>query len=150
MKITLSRCNYQNTDFQSLVNLLDHELAIIDGEEHTFYHQYNSISDINHAVVAYYNDIPIGCGSIKPFENLTGEIKRMYVKTAFRNKGVAGKILQDLETWAVDIGFTKLILETGKNQKDAIALYNKHQYIIMDNYGPYKGAINSFCFQKNL
>ena len=59
-------------------------------------------------------------------------------------------VLSDLESWAKELGFVKCVLETGINQPEAIALYKKCGYSIIENYGQYKGVENSLCFEKIL
>ena len=67
-----------------------------------------------------------------------------------RKSGVATLILRELETWARDLGFGRCILETGKKQPEAIALYLKNGYALIENYGQYAGVENSLCFEKKL
>lgn len=148
--IKLIRTNSENRDFIELVRLLDAELAIRDGEAHSFYSQFNKIDKIKYVVLAYENGIPAGCGSIKEFNADSMEIKRMYVSTESRNRGVATKILNELERWAVELSYTKTVLETGKGQPDAVALYKKNGYKLIPNYGQYAGVDNSLCFEKYL
>jgi GNAT superfamily N-acetyltransferase len=144
------RTNSKNEHFVALVKLLDKDLAIRDGDEHDFYAQFNKIQLINHVVVVCDNEIPIACGAFKEFDTNTVEIKRMYTIPIFRSKGVASKILNELELWAAQLGYQKCILETGKKQPEAIHLYQKCGYKITENYGQYAGIENSICFNKNL
>lgn len=148
--ITLKRTDFSNPDFVEMVKQLDSDLAIRDGEDHTFYNQFNSISMIKYAIVAYHENIPIGCGAIKTFNNTTMEVKRMYVSTDQRGKGIAGKILTELEVWTRELGFTKCILETGINQPEALSLYHKSGFVRIPNYGQYENIKSSFCFEKIL
>lgn len=144
------RTNSQNSDFQSLVKLLDAELKIRDGAEHDFYHQFNQIDHLNHVIVAYSNDIPVACGAFKPFDSDSVEVKRMYVPTEFRNKGIASALLKELEIWAGELGYTACVLETGTNQPEAIHMYGKNNYTRIPNYGQYEGKEMSVCFKKLL
>lgn len=144
------RTDSSNSDFRNLVTLLDQDLRIRDGDEHTFYAVYNKIDSIAHVVVAYKDDIPVGCGAIKKYSDLVIEIKRMYVLPEYRGKGIAGAVLSNLEAWAVELGFTESILETGKKQPEAIRLYQKSGYTTIPNYGQYQGVENSVCMQKKL
>lgn len=148
--IRLKRTDSRNEDFKKLVDLLDADLAIRDGDDHAFYHQFNSIVDLNYAIVAYKNDKAIGCGAIKELTNDAVEIKRMYVKLSERAMGVAGKILSELENWAFELGYEKCRLETGKKQPEALLLYQKNGYNKIINYGQYLGVENSLCFEKEL
>ena len=144
------RTNSENSNFRHLVGLLDTELADRDGDDHTFYAQYNKINMIRHAIVFYENEKPIGCGAFKPFDKNSVEVKRMYVLPEMRGKGIASQILLELENWAAEIGYERSVLETGKRQPEAIALYTKRGYAIIPNFGQYQGIENSVCFEKKL
>lgn len=144
------RTNSQDEQFVALVRLLDADLRIRDGEEHDFYAAYNKIDSIAHVVVAYFEDIAVGCGAIKKFDDQTIEIKRMYVRPEQRGKGIAGEVLRELESWAVELGFGEAVLETGKKQPEAIRLYEKSGYRLIPNYGQYQGVENSVCMKKSL
>lgn len=148
--ITVKRTDASDEDFQFLVNRLDQELAVIDGEDHDFYHQYNGITLIKHAVVIYHKEEPIGCGAIKAYDPKSMEVKRMYVSPEGRSKGTGTAILKELEKWTQELGYLKCILETGKRQKDAVALYTKNGYALIPNYGQYANVENSVCFEKYL
>ena len=148
--IKLIRTDSRNLDFTELVKLLDAGLAEVDGEDHSFYSQFNKIDNIRYVVLAYENEKPSGCGAIKEFGANTMEINRMYVKPECRRKGFAVKILSELENWARELSFTRCILETGKRQEEAIGLYKKTGYRLIPNYGQYTGVENSVCFEKYL
>lgn len=125
MENLLLRTDSDNTDFKSLVLLLDKDLAIKDGDEHAFYDQFNKITNIRYVVVCYENDLAVACGAFKEYDKECTEIKRMFVLPLHRGKGLAGKVLQELEAWALEVGYTFCILETGKKQPEAISLYKK-------------------------
>lgn len=145
---TVIRTNSENTDFINLVKELDKDLAIRDGEEHSFFAQFNKIDSIKHVVVAYENDIPIGCGAIKEYEAGVMEVKRMFVAPDKRGKGIGSIVLKGLESWAHELGYKKCILETGYKQPEAIRLYTKNDYKIIPNYGQYAEIASSVCFEK--
>jgi putative acetyltransferase len=148
--MTFTRTNSENKDFQKLVEALDADLKIRDGEDNVFYAQFNKIIAIKHAVVAYDNDLPVGCGAIKQYADYTMEIKRMYVLPEKRGQGIAVSVLMELEVWAKELNYIRCILETGQKQPEAIALYKKEGYQIIPNYGQYEGIANSVCFEKIL
>jgi GNAT superfamily N-acetyltransferase len=146
----LKQTDSNDQDFIKLVECLDKELALRDGDDHAFYHQYNGISMIKYALVAYMDKSPVGCGAIKKFDDSTMEVKRMFVLPEYRGKGVAGNILYGLEQWSKELGFKKCILETGINQHEALSLYQKSGFVRIPNYGQYVNVQNSFCFEKVL
>jgi putative acetyltransferase len=125
------RTDSGNPDFQKLVMELDRDLRIRDGEDHSFYAQFNKIDMIRHVVVAM-------------------EVKRMFVSPEKRGKGIASQALKELETWAKELNMKRCILETGKKQPEAIALYKKSRYAIIPNFGQYEGIEDSVCFEKEL
>lgn len=148
--LTFLRTNSTHQDFITLVRQLDVELATIDGDEHSFYAQYNKIDKINHVIIAYENELPIACGAIKQFSENTMEVKRMYTLASYRGKRIASGVLIQLEKWAAEMNYSHCILETGIRQPDAIRLYGKNGYLPIPNYGQYAGVENSRCFEKAL
>jgi GNAT superfamily N-acetyltransferase len=146
--IRLVHTDSTDTDFVALVQQLDADLAQRDGEEHAFYHQFNAIDHLKQVVVAYENNAAVGCGALKPFGTDAMEVKRMYVSPAHRGKGIAAAILTALESWATELGATRCVLETGKKQLEAMALYRKSGYKVIPNYDQYAGLENSVCFEK--
>ncbi len=148
--ITITRTDSDNNDFRSLVILLDKELSERDGNEHTFYAQFNKIDKIKHAVVACKNEQPVGIGALRQYAENSIEVKRMFVLPAHRGEGIAITILTALETWAKEMNFKTCILETGKKQPEAISLYQKAGYTITANYGQYENVENSVCMKKEI
>jgi putative acetyltransferase len=148
--VDLKRTTSQNTDFQSLVLLLDEDLSVRDGDDHSFYAEFNKIDNIKEVIVVYKSNVPIGCGAIKKYDEETAEVKRMFVIPEHRGKGIAAKILSALEQWAKELGYQYCVLETGQKQPEAIALYKKSGYRLIPNYGQYAEVGNSVCMKKPL
>lgn len=148
--IDIVRTVEDNADFLSLVELLDAELRIRDGEEHGFYAQFNKPVGLGGVVIAFDVGEPVGCGAFKRYEEGVAEIKRMYVKPESRGRRIAALVLRELESWAAELGFTKCILETGHKQPEAIALYKREGYSVIPNYGQYAGVDNSVCMRKTF
>lgn len=57
-------------------------------------------------------------------------------------------MLNNLINWAEELNYSKIVLETGKNQPEAISLYQKTGFVRIKNYGPYTNIENSLCFEK--
>ena len=148
--LLLTRTTSENIDFRALVQLLDQDLAERDGAEHSFYAQFNTIASLHHVVVAYDNDEPVGCGAFKPYDTHTVEVKRMFVQPAHRGQGIARAVLTELERWAAELGYVAAVLETGKRQPEAIALYQRSGYALTPNYGQYVCIEDSVCLHKAL
>lgn len=150
MKIKIHRTNSENKDFIGLVGQLDAYLKIMDGEEHEFYKQFNTIETLKYVVILYVDDTPAACGAFRGYTNEIAEIKRMYVVKDYRRKGFAQNILTALENWAKEEGYSNCMLETGKRMTDAITFYVNNKYQTIPNYGQYKHKGDSVCFQKQL
>jgi len=148
--LKIIRTAAENPDFQALVQQLNQELAEIDGVAHDFYHQFNNIENLKYCMVGYWKHQPVVCGLIKPIGNDSMEVKRMYTIKESRGKGLATKLLEELEAWAKELGKAYCMLETGRRQPDALALYIKNGYQIIPNYDQYIGIENSVCFRKEL
>jgi GNAT superfamily N-acetyltransferase len=148
--ITIKRTDADDPVFRNLVDALNLELRALDGDQYGFYAQFNKLDSIRHVVVAYDQDQPVGCGAIKAYSPDTMEIKRMFVPLPWREQGIATRVLKSLETWCLELNCTNCVLETGKRQPDAIALYKKNNYILIPNFGGYVHDKNSVCFKKEL
>lgn len=90
----------------------------------------------------------LGCGAIRPMNETTAEVKRMYARS--RSKGVGGDMLRFLEQKAREFGYHKLWLETGVENSRAVAFYERNGYVRIPNFGVYAGRDDSVCFEKNL
>ncbi|WP_053405419.1 GNAT family N-acetyltransferase [Persicobacter sp. CCB-QB2] len=148
--LSLLRTDSSHQDFLQLVQNLDQDLAIRNGEDNAFYAQFNKVDAIPCVVVAFLEGKPAGCGAMKFFSPGKMEIKRMFTLEACRGKGVASAILKELEQWAEELGMQSCVLETGIQQPEAIGLYQKQQYQRIPNYGPYAMVEDSLCFEKQL
>lgn len=148
--ITIKRTSSDDPDFEKLVVVLDAYLKILDGDDHEFYAQFNKTCLLKNALIAYKNGIVAGIGAYKEYDAEHVEIKRMYTLPEYRGNGIASQIINELEAWAKEENYKKSILETGYLQTDAIALYQKMGYTIIENYGQYRGVESSVCLKKNI
>ena len=150
MKIDILKTESHHKDFQKLVRELDLYLAEIDGEDHSFYAQYNKLDAIKNCIIIYIDKEPIACGAYKKYDDQTIEVKRMFTKEQYRGKGYAKMVLLLLEKWAKEEGYNFSVLETGVQQVSAVHLYEKSGYSRIPNYEPYENVENSICFLKQL
>ena len=148
--ITIKKTTSADKDFTALVKQLDEDLKIRDGDDHTFYAAFNKTATLQQAIVAYDGNTAVGSGALRKYAGGTMEIKRMYVIPQARRQGIASLILAALENWCTELGYKKAILETVKNQPEAIHLYHKNNYQLIPNYGQYADMHNSVCFGKIL
>ena len=74
----------------------------------------------------------------------------MMVLESHRRMGVAALLLEELEKWARECHFTRMILESGTRQPDANGFYQKHGYVQIPNYEAHQAQTESVCFAKTL
>lgn len=101
-------------------------------------------------LVGWLDDDAVACGGVRRRDEVTGEIKRMFVAPEHRRRGFAQAILRALEERARALGYTELVLETGIKQPEAIALYEREGYRSIEPYGYYRDAPGSRCYGKSL
>ena len=91
-------------------------------------------------LLAYDEAVPVGCILYRPLRHvlpqlgLAGEVKRLYVRPAFRQRGIAEKLLHALEQFASTQHAQWLYLDTSDDLKAAIAFYERHGYLRCDRY----------------
>ena len=93
------------------------------------------------------NGVPAGCGGIKVCADYA-EVKRMYVRPAFRGVGSGRVILDQLAAEARMRGVSLLRLETGIHQHAAIALYERYGFYRIPPFGPYRPDPLAVFFEK--
>jgi putative acetyltransferase len=107
--------------------------------------------DITAFFVAYDDsDQPVGCGALRELPGNEAEVKRMFVASSHRGTGVSSAILLELERFGRERGWSRLILETGDRQPDAIRFYAREGFTRIPNFGYYADSQHSICFEKPL
>lgn len=99
-------------------------------------------------IVARLNGRAIGCGSLKPLDASTGEIKRMWVAPEARGLGLARRLLEKLESEARLAGMTRIRLDTNRSLAEAQSLYRKACYRDIPKYNDNSYA--DFWFEKTF
>ena len=106
--------------------------------------------------VGYLDGVPVATGAwrrstveVLGTDN-TAEIKRMYVVPAAQRRGHARRMLAHLEATAAAAGIEALVLETGMEQPEAIALYVSSGYEPVPGFGYYCGSDLSRTFGRRL
>ncbi len=144
------RTNKDDPRFHALVMMLDHDLSGRYENQNAEYAPFNTLESITAVILALEENEAVGCSSFKPFDDHSVEMKRVFVKHTYRGRGIAKKMMAELETWAAETGCTRAVLETGVNQPEAICLYEGIGYRRMENYEPYVGMKASICYEKPL
>lgn len=146
------RCNGKNEDFVENCRLLDMDLErrvgkVIQREKYT---QYNLVDKINEAMVVYLDGKPVGGGAIRAYEGDIVELKRIFVRDEARGQGIGTQLVTELMNWAKELGYKKMILETGVMLKESCHVYRKLGFEMIANYGPYVNMKESLCMAKEL
>ncbi len=91
---------------------------------------------------------PICCGGVKRLDDRACEIKRMYVVPDLRGRGVARRLLQELEDLGRGLGYVIARLDTGPRQAGARRLYEREGYAEVENFNA--NPVASFWGEKPL
>lgn len=155
-EIVFFKCSGTNEDFVENCQLLDMNLNRRVGRvvKRDKYKQYNQLDEIKEAIVIYVDGKAAGAGAIREYqygdiENAT-ELKRVFVREEFQGKGLGTRLVHELLDWAQELGYKKVILETGELLAESCHVYRKVGFTKIDNYGPYSAMQESLCMMKEL
>lgn len=102
-------------------------------------------------LMAYADDVAVACGAIRRLDEVTAEIKRMYVDPSVRGRGIGRALVEALEREARQVGATRIALETGTRLAPAIKRYQAMGYVPIPLFGEYLSSPEtSLCFGKSL
>jgi putative acetyltransferase len=101
-------------------------------------------------LVAYDGTQEVGCGAVRVIEPGVAEIKRMYVAPEWRGRGVATRLVAELENQARRLGVSRLVLETGDRQPEALTVYRRAGFVDIPRFGEYVDSPISVCLGKVL
>lgn len=146
----LQRTDDLDKDFIALTKALDEHFNATYGLLQKKYSPHNVIASLKTVLVGYVDNEPMACGCFRVLEDECVEIKRMYVSPNHRQKGYASTLLHELENWAKELGYKKVLLELGNKQPEALKLYESLGYQRRENFGVYKEIKTSLCMEKML
>ena len=146
------RTNGHNEDFIENCRLLDLDLDRRVGKaiKRDKYKQYNQLDKVQEAIVVYQGGQPIGGGAIRRYGDKTAELKRVFVRPEFQGQGVGSRLVSLLMDWAAELGYHRMILETGELLAESCAVYKKLGFQVIPNYGPYVDMPESLCMGRDL
>jgi len=148
MPITISQVRADSADAQALVEELEAHLCTLYPIEsrHGF-----SVEKLLREGVAFFvsrvDGRPAGCGGVLLVGDEYAEIKRMFVRPAFRGRGLGRLMLARLIVHAREQGLGVIRLETGIHQREAIALYESGGFRRIPPFGPYTDDPLSRCYE---
>lgn len=92
----------------------------------------------------------VGIGGVELQEDGAAELKRFYVVPEQRGGGVADALVSELTRYAAAHDAKFLQLETGNQQRAAVAFYRRHGFVEVPLFGPYVGSETSVCMRRSL
>lgn len=151
-EITLKQIDFDNEDFIILCNELDQFLnEAIGGESiREKYKKFNHLDTMDYVIAAYDEGKPVGCGALRKYSLEDIEVKRVFVREAYRRKNVGGALLEQLILKSRELGFKRMILETGEFLKASMRLYSRYGFERIENYGEYAKMTESVCMALNM
>ncbi len=152
MKYELRKTDCENPDFLKLCEELDLFLnSAIGGEEkREKYKKFNHADTMDYVIIAYGNKEPAGCGALRKYSEKEIEVKRVFVREAYRGQHIGSMILEELLLQAQKMSFQRMILETGVFLSASVHLYQQYGFEEMENYGPYQNMPESFCMGRDI
>ena len=114
------------------------------------YLDYNQLEDSYVVLLVLNWGNPIACASYRLFDKDSVEIRRVYVKRRYRNKGIAYKLVKSLEKLVMEDNFKYSYITTGTENAVAIALYNKLGYETIDNFTIFENDDICLCMRKEF
>lgn len=148
MKMVLT--NEKDVRFLNLVEELDYGYYLRIGDELEKYNQYNEFKAPHIVMLMIDGDEAIACASYRKFDNQSVEFKRVFVKKEYRKRGIAYKLIEELEKDVIENGYKYSYIVTGINNHAAIGLYEKLDYFKTDKFGQFKEDETVLCMKKDF
>lgn len=146
------RTDGKNEDFIENCRLLDMDLDRRVGKQikREKYAKFNQLDEIREAIVVYDNGKPVGGGAIRRYDDENVELKRVFVHNEYQGQGIGSRLVSLLIEWAAQLGYRRMILETGELLAESCAVYKKLGFAVIPNYGPYADMPESLCMAKDI
>ncbi|MCI8781418.1 MAG: GNAT family N-acetyltransferase [Lachnospiraceae bacterium] len=146
------RTDGKDKDFIENCRLLDIDLDRRVGKKikRDKYKKFNQIDEIQQAIVVYEGNKAVGGGAIRRYNDEDIELKRVFVHAEYQGQGIGSKLVSLLIEWAMELGYKRMILETGELLAESCAVYKKLGFQVISNYGPYVDMEESLCMAKEL
>lgn len=127
------------SDTQVLELFSEHDDFMMDflGNDKDCYTRYSTAESIEKVWIAYEKNMPIGCVAYRAKNNDTGEVKRLFIRSKYRGKGISKALLSEVKNYAKAQGCTKLFLDTRITLEPAVSLYRGFGFEITFQQGLY-------------
>jgi GNAT superfamily N-acetyltransferase len=150
----LRRVSISSPAATSLIEALDAELLDRYPEDDSVDHFRLDATEVEPGrgafFVVYARAGAVACGAVRMIDSDIAEVKRMYVHPAMRGRGLGRQLLAAIEAEARVLGATKIALETGPRQPEAIGLYASAGFVQIPAFGDYEDSSLSVFMGKRL
>lgn len=146
------RTDGKNEDFIENCRLLDMDLDRRVGKQikREKYEKFNQLDEIRETIVVYDHGRAVGGGAIRRYDDENVELKRVFVHNEYQGQGIGSTLVSLLIEWAAELGYRRMILETGELLAESCAVYKKLGFAVIPNYGPYADMPESLCMAKTI
>ena len=137
MAMDYVRTDGKNEDFIENCRLLDMDLDRRVGRQikREKYQKFNQLDEIREAIVVYDHGRAVGGGAIRRYDDENVELKRVFVQNEYQGQGIGSRLVSLLIEWAAQLGYRRMILETGELLAESCAVYKKLGFEVIPNYG---------------
>jgi ribosomal protein S18 acetylase RimI-like enzyme len=151
-EITYTWTSVTNSDFQMFYQITeDYYSSLVGGvSKRKGFVPYNASAQIPDVLIAYDDGKAVGCAGLKKYDDKSTEIKRVWVQPEYRRQHIADKMMQLVEQKAKEQGFARVILQTRPQMTEAVGMYTKRGYKLIENYPPYDKLVGAVCYAKEL
>lgn len=151
-EITYTWTSVTNSDFQMFYQITeDYYSSLVGGvSKRKGFVPYNASAQIPDVLIAYDDGKAVGCAGLKRYDDKSTEIKRVWVQPEYRRQHIADKMMQLVEQKTKEQGFARVILQTRPQMTEAVGMYTKCGYKLIENYPPYDKLVGAVCYAKEL
>lgn len=150
--IQLQFVSGNHPDLIQLSSELDTFLNIAIGGEskREKYKQFNRLDTMDYVILAYDEEVPVGCAALRQYSENEIELKRVFVRTEYRKQHIGKHMMEHLISHAQMLGYSRMLLETGEFLKASVNLYKQLGFEKIQNYGAYANIQESLCMSRGL
>ena len=151
-EITYTWTSVTNSDFQMFYQITeDYYSSLVGGvSKRKGFVPYNASAQIPDVLIAYDDGKAVGCAGLKRYDDKSTGIKRVWVQPEYRRQHIADKMMQLVEQKTKEQGFARVILQTRPQMTEAVGMYTKRGYKLIENYPPYDKLVGAVCYAKEL
>ena len=148
---TLDRVRYDSDEARQLITELQSEYVERYGGPDATPVDPDEFESPNGAFFVGHRDGEfVGCAGLRRHSDTDVEVKRMFIRRPFRGRGYSRQLLELVEDEARTLGFSRVLMETGMAQPEAVGLYESSGYERIPGFGHYRDKANNRCYAKSL